>query len=82
MSSSDGVSSQEASVTIKTMLKKQENIEILERRTEEQRLRAERDAPRKGTGGGAVGGREKQLRGNKQRRLCRHRGCEPNQAYH
>ena len=45
MSGSDGMSSQEASVASEKMLKMQENIEVLERMIEEQRLGAERDAP-------------------------------------
>ena len=75
MSGSDGMSSKEASVAIEKMLKMQEKIEVLERMIEEQKLGAERDAPREGTEGGPVGGRvEKQLRENKQRRRCRHLG--------
>ena len=81
MSGSYGMSSQEASVANEKRLKMQEKIEVLERMIEGQSLGAERDAPREGAGGGAVGGREeKQLRGNTQRRLRRQLGFAPNQA--
>ena len=59
MSGPDGMSSLEASVAIEKMLNMQEKIEVLERMMEEQRLGAERDAPRErteGTGGGGGGG--------------------------
>ena len=56
---SDGMSSQEASVACEVkMLEMREKIEVRERTLEEPRLRAERDAPREGTEGGGVGGRE------------------------
>ena len=71
----NGVPSQEASVAkevkMQEMQEMREKIDVLERTIEQQRLRAERDAPRTGTEGGQWGGREeKQLRGSKQRRLC------------
>ena len=56
MSGSDGMSSQEASVASEKLLKMQGKIEVLERMIEEQRLGAERDAPREGTEGGGDGG--------------------------
>ena len=56
MAGSYGMSSQEASVASKKMLNLQEKIEVLERMIEEQRLGAERDAPREGTEGGGGGG--------------------------
>ena len=75
MGISDGLSSQEASVAIENMLNMRQTIEVLERMIEEQKLGAERDVPREGTEGAGGGGREeKQLRGSKHRRRCRHLG--------
>ena len=58
MSGLDDVHSQGASVTTEEKMNEmRENIEVLERTTKEQRLRAERDAPRAGTEGGGGRGR-------------------------
>ena len=60
MSGLDGVPSQEASVANEEKMQKmQEKVEVLERMIEQQRLRAEKDAPREGTEGGGRWGDER-----------------------
>ena len=60
MSGLDCVSSQEASVASEVKMQEmREKIEVLERTIEEQRLRAERDAPRTRVEGGGGGGGER-----------------------
>ena len=64
------------------MREMRDEIEVLKRALEEQKLRAQRDAlAAEVERGPEEGGEEKQLRGIQHRRLlCLHLGWEPNQA--